>query len=82
MLADPTPGSKEAWLSSVVDAERRGELLLAFDLVERALIEYPGDVELQFRAVLALARSGSTGEAARRFDEYGLGAVTDEDTQA
>jgi hypothetical protein len=82
LLADPTPGSKEAWLSSVVDAERRGELLLAFDLVERALIEYPGDVELQFRAVLALARSGSTGEAARRFDEYGLGAVTDEDTQA
>jgi len=69
-------------LSAVVDAERRGELLLAFDLVERALIEFPGDVELQFRAVLALARSGSTGEAARRFDEYGLGAVTDEDTQA
>lgn len=69
-------------MSSVVDAERRGELLLAFDLVERALVQFPGDVELQFRAVLALARSGSTGEAARRFDEYGLGAVRDEDTQA
>jgi len=69
-------------LSSVVDAERRGELLLAFDLVERALVEFPGDVDLQFRAVLALARSGSTGEAVRRFDEYGLGAVVDEDTQA
>ncbi|MGO9875007.1 MAG: tetratricopeptide repeat-containing protein [Acidimicrobiia bacterium] len=69
-------------MSSVVDAERRGELLLAFDLVERALVEFPGDVELQFRAVLALARSGSTGEAARRFDEYELGIVKDEDTQA
>jgi class 3 adenylate cyclase len=80
--ADPTPTSREAWLAAVVDAERRGELLLTFDLVERALVEYPGDAELQFRAVLAIARSGSTAEAARRFDEYGLGAVTDEDTQA
>jgi len=69
-------------LASVVDAERRGELLLTFDLVERALVEYPGDVELQFRAVLALARSGSTAEAARRFEEYGLAKASDEDTQA
>jgi class 3 adenylate cyclase len=76
------PDSREAWLSSVLDAERRGELLLAFDLVERALVEFPGDVELQYRAVLALARSGSTAEAARRFEEYELGAVGDEDTGA
>ena len=82
MSADQTPDSREAWLSSVLDAERRGELLLAFDLVERALVEYPGDVELQYRAVLALARSGSTTEAARRFEEYELGAVDDEDTLA
>ena len=65
-----------------MDAERRGELLLTFDLVERALVEHPGDVDLQYRAVLALARSGSTAEAARRFDEYGLGAVEDEDVEA
>ena len=69
-------------MASVVDAERRGELLLTFDLVERALVEYPGDVELEFRAVLALARSGSTAEAARRFEEYGLATASDEDTQA
>jgi class 3 adenylate cyclase/tetratricopeptide (TPR) repeat protein len=79
---DQAPESREAWLSAVLDAERRGELLLAFDLVERALVEHPGDVGLQYRAVLALARSGSTTEAARRFEEYELGAVRDEDTEA
>ena len=82
MSADRAPESREAWLSSVLDAERRGELLLAFDLVERALVEYPGDVELQYRAVLSLARSGSTNEAARRFEDYELGAVGDEDTES
>lgn len=82
MTPDSIPDSREAWLASVLDAERRGELLLAFDLVERGLVEFPGDVGLQYRAVLALARSGSTAEAARRFEEYDLGAVGDEDTGA
>ena len=50
--------------------------------MERALVEHPGDAGLQYRAVLALARSGSTTEAARRFEEYELGAVQDEDTEA
>src|SRR5438067_4562048 len=70
------------WLEQVVAAERRGELLSAVDLAERGLEQHPGDVALQYRSVLALARAGSTGEAARRFEEYGLGRLDDEDAQA
>jgi tetratricopeptide (TPR) repeat protein len=66
----------------VADAERRGELLAAFDLAERGLEEYPDDVWLRHRAVLALARAGSTDEAQRRFDAYGLAAIDEEDVQA
>jgi class 3 adenylate cyclase len=71
-----------AWVERVVEAERRGELLVAFDLAERALDEHPRDPWLQHRAVLALARAGSTDEAQRRFDSYGLGSVEEEDVQA
>src|SRR4051794_30465876 len=67
---------------AVLEAEHRGELLMAFDLADRGLAERPGDVWLKHRAVLALARAGSTGEAARRFSEYGLAGVEDEDVAA
>lgn len=72
----------EAWLAAVRDAERRGELLSAFDLAERGLDEHPGDMALRYRAVLALARTGSTGQAARRFSELGLSSVDTEDVAA
>src|SRR6476619_5035215 len=75
MAPDP---SREA----VLEAERRGELLMAFDLAERALAEHPDDLWLKHRAVLALARAGSTGEAARHFAEYGLAGIEDEDVAA
>ncbi len=74
--------SAAEWAEAVGDAERRGELLTAFDLAERALDEHPDDLWLKHRAVLALARAGSTDEAARRFREYGLEAVEDEDVAA
>jgi tetratricopeptide (TPR) repeat protein len=70
------------WLRDVTDAERRGELLSAFDLAERGLAQHPSDVSLKHRAVLALARSGSTEEARRRFQEYGLGGIATEDVAA
>ncbi|MET0616108.1 MAG: adenylate/guanylate cyclase domain-containing protein, partial [Thermoleophilaceae bacterium] len=70
------------WAEAVRDAERRGELLTAFDLAERALEEHPGDLWLRHRAVLALARAGSTDQAARRFREYGLTDVETEDVAA
>jgi hypothetical protein len=67
---------------AVLEAERRGELLMAFDLADRALADDPDDLWLKHRAVLALARAGSTGEAARHFADYGLGGIEDEDVAA
>jgi tetratricopeptide (TPR) repeat protein len=72
----------EAWLGAVMREERRGELLAAYDLAERALAEHPHDVPLKHRAVLALARAGATDQAARRFADYGLTDVEDEDVAA
>jgi tetratricopeptide (TPR) repeat protein len=71
-----------AWREAVREAERQGELLAAFDAAERGLVEHPGDRWLQHRAVLALARAGSTKEAQRRFREYRLGEVETEDAKA
>jgi hypothetical protein len=72
----------EPWHRAVLEEERRGELLTAFDLAERGLQEQPDDVWLKHRAVLALARAGATQEAARRFQLYGLAGVPDEDVAA
>ena len=70
------------WLAAVQREERRGEPLAAFDLAERGLAEHPDSGQLKHRAVLALARSGATEEAARRFLEYGLADSEDEDIAA
>jgi hypothetical protein len=80
----PSAGRRSAgwWLEAVKSQERRGELLTAFDLAERGLAEHPDEVRLKHRAVLALARAGATEEAARRFEQYGLAAVRDEEVGA
>ena len=70
------------WHDAVKSEERRGELLSAFDLAQQGLAERPDDLWLKHRAVLALARAGATDEAARRFDEYGLAGIPDEDVAA
>jgi class 3 adenylate cyclase len=76
------PGTAAEWLAAVQEAERRGELLTAFDVAERGLAHHPDDVSLKHRAVLALARAGSTEQARRRFVEYGLADVPAEDVAA
>jgi Tetratricopeptide Repeats-Sensor len=81
-LIDGPSRTAEAWLEAVRDAERRGELLSAFDLAERGLEEYPDDVALRYHAVLSLARAGSTFQAARRFIEFDLSSVDTEDVAA
>jgi class 3 adenylate cyclase len=78
----PRVRSQSDWLDAVVEAERRGELLSAFDLAEQGLDEHPGDTALQYKAVLALARAGSTEQAAQRFEQYGLGLAGGEDVPA
>lgn len=74
--------TSESWLEAVKSEERGGELLSAFDLAQQGLAENPDDLWLKHRAVLTLARAGATDEAARRFQEYGLAGVPDEDVAA
>jgi hypothetical protein len=58
----PTRTADE-WLEAVLRSERRGELLTAFDLAERGLVEHPEDVRMRYHAVLVLARTGATTQA-------------------
>jgi class 3 adenylate cyclase len=83
----PSPSDEQAhpaewWLDAVNHEERRGELLAAFDLAERGLAEHPDDLPLKHGAVLALARTGATEEAAQRFEQYALADIADEDIAA
>jgi len=72
----------DEWLEDVLQNERRGELLTAFDLAERGLAEHPHDSRLRYHAVLVLARAGSTTQAIQRFAEFDLASVDSEDTAA
>lgn len=69
-------------MEAVRDAERRGELLEAYDLAQRGLEQHPRQAELRYLAVLALARAGATAQAARQFAELDLNAVPGEDAAA
>lgn len=80
--SEPELQTAAMWLEAVKREERRGELLTAFDLAEKGLAEHPDDLLLKHRAVLSLARAGATEEAARRFEEYRLGGIEDEDIAA
>jgi len=62
--------------------ERSGDWLGAHDVATRGLAEFPDDVGLQHRAVLALARSGATTRAAEVYAALGLGRHAGEDVAA
>jgi hypothetical protein len=78
----PEPTTIEQWTTAVRAAEREGELLVAVDLAEQGLAHHPQSVWLKHRAVLGLARAGSTAEAERRYADYRLGDVDEEDVRA
>jgi tetratricopeptide (TPR) repeat protein len=80
--SDAAALSASQWREMVRHEEKRGELLAAYDAARRGLEEYPDDVELAYRAVLALARTGATYEAERRFNELGLSKIDTEDVCA
>ena len=80
-MADNAPrlSSKtlEEWLAEVNRCEREGELFRAYDVATQGLIEHPNALALKHRAVLCLASTGATRQAAERFTTLGLdGAAT------
>jgi len=59
-------------MPSLREANRRGEFLEAFNIADQALHADPDSLELAYAAVLALARTGATHRAERRYDELRL----------
>lgn len=70
------------WLTAAKAAERSGEFFRAYDMARQGLEQFPADPLLQRRAVLALARSGATGQAKQLFRDYGLEASQDQEVAA
>jgi class 3 adenylate cyclase len=55
------------WLSETKRYEREGELFQAYDIAKQGLARYPGDLALKHRAVLCLASTQATSQAAELF---------------
>lgn len=64
-------------IEQVIEHERQGALLAAYDLLQTALRDEPADMVLRHRAILLLARGGATDEASRHYANYGLNQVSD-----
>jgi len=73
------PETVEDWRDRVRDYEGRGMVLRAYDAAESALADFPDDLWLQHRAVLALARSGANKTARRLYSKYELEQKQGED---
>ncbi len=59
----------------VRDLIDRAQYLQAYDLAARLIESGSADPEIRHLAVLALARSGATIQARRRFEQYGLASI-------
>ena len=68
--------SPEDWLAEVSRREREGELFRAYDLASQGLALFPDDFALKHRAVLCLASTGATRQAAELIDRLGLDTET------
>jgi DNA-binding SARP family transcriptional activator/CRP-like cAMP-binding protein len=66
---DPVPAE------AVRELIRDGQYLHAYDVAAEAIDRGSGDPETRFLAVLALARSGATHQARRRYDTLGLATI-------
>ncbi len=70
------PADPQRWLATAKAHAQAGDQLLAYDVCVQGLEENPDDPALKHAAVLALARSGATAQARRRYGELGLDAVS------
>lgn len=76
---EPTGRTREQWLEQVQKLEKDGEYFRAYDTALQGLVKFPDDLRLKHRAVLALARSGATAEAQRKYDEFRMGGSDEVD---
>jgi class 3 adenylate cyclase len=60
------------WLLETKRYEREGELLQAYDIARQGLAKYPNDLALKHRAVLCLASTQATSQAAELFTKVRL----------
>jgi len=60
------------WLLETKRYEREGELLQAYDVAGQGLAKYPNDLALKHRAVLCLASTQATTQAAELFTKLDL----------
>ncbi|HKX76745.1 MAG TPA: BTAD domain-containing putative transcriptional regulator, partial [Acidimicrobiia bacterium] len=74
--AGPTP------IEEVRELIRRAEYLRAYDLASKLIETMRSDPELRFLAVLALARSGATAQAIRRYELLGLQSINPDSVSA
>jgi len=60
------------WLLETKRYEREGELLQAYDIARQGLAKHPSDLALKHRAVLCLASTQATTQAAELFTKLEL----------
>lgn len=68
----PAFRSAGEWLEEARRNEQDGELFRAYDTAMQGLAEHPNDHALKYRAVLCLASTGATQQAAEKFAMLGL----------
>ncbi|MCW5771221.1 MAG: hypothetical protein KIT16_06265 [Rhodospirillaceae bacterium] len=69
------------WARSIRDVEGTGDYFQAYEVARKAIAAYPGDEQLKYLAVRALARSGAAGRALELYDQFGLAKTADLDIQ-
>jgi class 3 adenylate cyclase len=68
----PASRSAEEWIAEARRHERSGELFRAYDIAMQGLEEHPGELALKYQAVLCLASTGATRQAAEKFAALAL----------
>jgi DNA-binding SARP family transcriptional activator len=72
LLSEGPRGDDLDSVEQIRDLVRRGHYLRAYDTASREIEHGEQGLEVRYLAVLALARSGATSQARRRYDQYGL----------
>jgi class 3 adenylate cyclase len=67
----------DEWLSRYDLARRAGDFIHAYDLARQALTQHPDDMRLEYRALLALVRSGAIDTAEARIAKLAADGVID-----